>query len=167
MVVIRLSRGGAKKAPFYNIVVKDKRNRRDGRFIERVGYFNPMACGKEIRLTMDKERIDHWISNGAQLSDRVTYLLKSFIKQDESVLSAAPSRKEQKIAQQKTSEAAAKKKQAETKKAETAEEEKPKETTEAEKLAEETKPAETTAEEAKPKTNTAEEKKPAEKSSAE
>ena len=121
MVVIRLSRGGAKKAPFYNIVVKDKRSRRDGRFIERLGYFNPTARGQEIRLEMNKDRIDHWIKEGAQPSDRVASLLKAFIKQDESVTKAAPSTKDQKIAQQKIAEENAKKKLAEAKKAEAAE----------------------------------------------
>jgi small subunit ribosomal protein S16 len=121
MVVIRLSRGGAKKAPFYNIVVKDKRSRRDGRFIERVGYFNPIARGQETRLEMNQDRIDHWIKQGAQLSDRVANLLKAFINQDESVIKSAPSAKDQKIAQQKIADESAKKKLAEAKKAEAAE----------------------------------------------
>jgi small subunit ribosomal protein S16 len=76
MVVIRLSRGGAKKRPFYHIVVADKRRSRDGRFIERIGYFNPIAAGKDIRLTVDTERAQHWIAKGAQASDRVKHLLK-------------------------------------------------------------------------------------------
>lgn len=76
MVVIRLSRGGAKKRPFYYIVVADKRRSRDGRFIESIGYFNPIAAGKEIRLTLDMERAQHWISQGAQPSDRVKHLMK-------------------------------------------------------------------------------------------
>ena len=117
MVVIRLSRGGAKKAPFYNIVAADKRNRRDGRFIERLGYFNPEARGKDTRLELNKERIDYWLSQGAQASERVSHLLKAFNKQDEKVVKAAPSRMEQKIAQQKASKEAAKKKLAEEKKA--------------------------------------------------
>ena len=75
MVVIRLSRGGAKKRPFYHIVVADKRRSRDGRFIECLGYFNPIAAGKDVRLTMDAERIQHWIKNGAQPSDRVKHLI--------------------------------------------------------------------------------------------
>ncbi|MDK2124036.1 30S ribosomal protein S16 [Parachitinimonas caeni] len=76
MVVIRLSRGGAKNRPFYNVVVTDSRNRRDGRFIERVGFYNPVAAeGTEgVRLSLD--RINHWISNGAQLSDSVAKLVK-------------------------------------------------------------------------------------------
>jgi len=76
MVTIRLSRGGAKKRPFYHIVVTDSRNRRDGRYIERVGFFNPMAKGQEVRLNIAKERVDYWLSKGAQTSDRVGKLLK-------------------------------------------------------------------------------------------
>ena len=76
MVTIRLSRGGAKKRPFYHIVVTDSRNRRDGRYLERVGYFNPVATGQEVRLKIDTDRIKHWVSNGAQTSERVAKLLK-------------------------------------------------------------------------------------------
>lgn len=78
MVVIRLSRGGAKKRPFYHIVVADKQCSRNGRFIEQVGYFNPIASGKDTPLTMNLERIQHWINQGAQASDRVKSLLKTF-----------------------------------------------------------------------------------------
>ncbi len=76
MVTIRLARGGAKKRPFYNIVVTDSRNRRDGRYIERVGFFNPVASGGEQRLEVARERVDHWLSRGAQASPRVAKLLK-------------------------------------------------------------------------------------------
>ncbi|MDH3326478.1 MAG: 30S ribosomal protein S16 [Gammaproteobacteria bacterium] len=76
MVTIRLARGGAKKRPFYHLVVTDSRNRRDGRYIERVGFFNPTAKGQEVRLNVDQARIDHWISQGAQPSDRVAKLVK-------------------------------------------------------------------------------------------
>lgn len=76
MVVIRLARGGAKKRPFYHIVVADKRSSRNGRFIEQVGYFNPIAAGKDVRLSMLIERVNHWIANGAQPSDRVKHLIK-------------------------------------------------------------------------------------------
>jgi small subunit ribosomal protein S16 len=76
MVTIRLSRGGAKKRPFYHIVVTDSRNKRDGRFIERLGFFNPVAKGAEETLRIDRERVDHWVSKGAQPSDRVAQLLK-------------------------------------------------------------------------------------------
>ena len=76
MVSIRLARGGAKKRPFYHIVVTDSRNKRDGRFIERVGFFNPVAKGAEEPLRIDRERVDHWVAQGAKPSDRVASLLK-------------------------------------------------------------------------------------------
>jgi small subunit ribosomal protein S16 len=76
MVSIRLSRGGAKKRPFYHIIVTDSRNRRDGRYIERLGYFNPIAVGGERKLKVDLDRTDYWLSQGAQLSDRVATLMK-------------------------------------------------------------------------------------------
>jgi small subunit ribosomal protein S16 len=75
MVKIRLSRGGAKKQPFYHIVVADSRRARDGRNIERLGFFNPVARGQEERLRLDLERVDYWQGNGAQLSDRVKSLV--------------------------------------------------------------------------------------------
>jgi small subunit ribosomal protein S16 len=80
MVVIRLSRGGAKKRPFYTVVVSDKRSARDGRCIERIGYFNPIASGKEVRLHLEYERIQYWLSKGAQPSERVQNLIKTFEK---------------------------------------------------------------------------------------
>jgi small subunit ribosomal protein S16 len=76
MVTIRLSRGGAKKKPFYHIDVKDSRRSRDGRYIERLGYFNPGATGGEQRLVLDVDRVTHWKSIGAQTSDRVSTLVK-------------------------------------------------------------------------------------------
>ncbi len=76
MVSIRLSRGGAKKRPFYHVVVTDSRNQRDGRYIERLGYFNPIATGGETELNIDLERADYWISQGARPSDRVASLIK-------------------------------------------------------------------------------------------
>ena len=76
MVTIRLSRSGAKKKPFFHITVTDSRKPRDGRFIERVGYFNPIAKGKELRLKVDHERIEYWLGVGASLSDRVALLVK-------------------------------------------------------------------------------------------
>ncbi|HEX2548400.1 MAG TPA: 30S ribosomal protein S16 [Gammaproteobacteria bacterium] len=82
MVVIRLSRGGAKKRPFYQIVVADKRCARDGRCIERIGYFNPIAAGKEIKLLMNYERVKYWLSTGAQPSDRVRQLIKKYAKEN-------------------------------------------------------------------------------------
>lgn len=75
MVTIRLSRTGAKKRPFYHIVVANSRNARDGRFIERLGFFNPMATGGEQRLSVDVARAQHWVSKGAQPSERVASLL--------------------------------------------------------------------------------------------
>ena len=80
MVSIRLSRGGAKKRPFYHIVVTDRRNRRDGRYIERVGFFNPVAKGQEEKLRIDVDRVEHWLGHGAQTSDRVATLLKGYRK---------------------------------------------------------------------------------------
>jgi small subunit ribosomal protein S16 len=77
MVVIRLSRGGSKKRPFYQIVVADSRFSRDGRFIEKVGFFNPMARGQDVRLNINDERLQHWISQGAQMSSRVENLYKN------------------------------------------------------------------------------------------
>ncbi|MCK5718094.1 MAG: 30S ribosomal protein S16 [Thiomargarita sp.] len=76
MVSIRLSRGGAKKRPFYHVVVTDSRNRRDGRYIERLGFFNPIATGKEVPLSLDLTRAQYWISVGAQPSSRVAQLIK-------------------------------------------------------------------------------------------
>ncbi len=76
MVVIRLARGGAKKRPFYNIVVADSRSRRDGRFIERVGFYNPIATEKEEGLRLSLDRISYWEERGAQLSDTVAGLVK-------------------------------------------------------------------------------------------
>lgn len=76
MVTIRLQRGGAKKRPFYQIVVTDSRNSRDGRFIERLGFFNPIASGQAERIRIDFDRVDHWVGQGASLSDRVAKLVK-------------------------------------------------------------------------------------------
>ena len=81
MVSIRLSRGGAKKRPFYHIVVTDQRNRRDGRYIERLGYFNPIAADNKDQIRIDLPRVDYWIGQGAQPSDRVAHLLKGYRKQ--------------------------------------------------------------------------------------
>ena len=77
MVVIRLARGGAKKRPFYSIVVADRRRASTGKFIERIGFFNPIASSNEESLKIDLERVDYWVSNGAQLSDRVRDLVKT------------------------------------------------------------------------------------------
>jgi small subunit ribosomal protein S16 len=80
MVTIRLSKGGAKKKPFYHIDVKDSRTSRDGRYIERLGFFNPGAKGGEQRLAVDLDRLSHWKSLGAQTSDRVSSLVKEAAK---------------------------------------------------------------------------------------
>ena len=76
MVTIRLSRGGAKKRPFYQIVVADSRSPRNGRFIERVGFFKPIAQGNAERVRIDLDRVNHWVGQGASLSDRVASLVK-------------------------------------------------------------------------------------------
>ena len=89
MVSIRLSRGGAKKRPFYHIVVTDQRNRRDGRYIERLGYFNPIAADQKDKLRIDLPRIDYWIDQGAQPSERVSNLLKGYRKQGEAAAADA------------------------------------------------------------------------------
>lgn len=81
MVVIRLARGGQKNRPFYHVVVTDSRNSRDGRYIERLGFFNPLAKGAEERLRLDSERVAHWQSQGAQPSERVAKLIKDAKKQ--------------------------------------------------------------------------------------
>lgn len=81
MVVIRLARGGSKKRPFYHLSVADQRFPRDGRFIERVGFFNPLAKGQEERLRIDLEKVEYWLGKGAQTSDRVAKLVKEAKKQ--------------------------------------------------------------------------------------
>jgi small subunit ribosomal protein S16 len=93
MVVIRLARGGAKKRPFYNVVVADSRNRRDGRFIERVGFYNPVAAEREEGLRISQERVAYWTERGARLSDTVAMLVKraSVVKPAEAAAPAQPS----------------------------------------------------------------------------
>ncbi len=78
MVKIRLARGGAKKKPFYSIVATDSRKRRDSGYIERIGYFNPVAQGQEVRLQFEEDRLEYWVSQGAQISDRVKQLHKEY-----------------------------------------------------------------------------------------
>ena len=80
MVTIRLQRGGAKKRPFYQVVVADSRYARDSRFIEKVGFFNPLAAGQAEKLRLDLERINHWVGQGASLSERVAKLVKDATK---------------------------------------------------------------------------------------
>ena len=83
MVTIRLSRGGSKKRPFYHLTVADSRKSRNGRYIERVGFFNPLARGGEQRLRVELDRVDHWVGTGATLSDRVASLVKEARKESE------------------------------------------------------------------------------------
>jgi small subunit ribosomal protein S16 len=77
MVKIRLARGGAKKRPYYHVVATDSRSSRDGKFIERLGYYNPNAKGQEVKLNLDTAKIEQWVKNGAQVSERVAYLVKT------------------------------------------------------------------------------------------
>ena len=100
MVTIRLARGGAKKRPFYGIMVADSRRSPRGRFIERVGFFNPRAVGGEERLRVDTDRIEYWVSKGAQPSDRVASLLKQFAKGPEAI-EAEKAKREEAIAAKK------------------------------------------------------------------
>jgi len=90
MVSIRLSRGGAKKRPFYHIVVTDSRNRRDGRFVERLGFFNPIANDKQEELRLDMARAQYWLSVGAQPSERVVQLIKQAKKMPVETAPATP-----------------------------------------------------------------------------
>lgn len=88
MVVIRLARTGSKKNPFYHVVVADKRFPRDGRYIEKLGYFNPMARGQQDRLILNQERVDSWLTKGAEPSDRVKHLIKELKKHGEAATKA-------------------------------------------------------------------------------
>ena len=106
MVTIRLARGGAKRRPFYGIMVADSRRSPRGRFIERVGFFNPRAVGGEERLRVDTDRVEYWISKGAQPSDRVSALLKQFAKGPEA-LEAEKAKREAAIAAKKDAAAKA------------------------------------------------------------
>ncbi len=90
MVTIRLARHGAKKNPFYHITVADRRANRDGRFIERVGFFNPLARGRDETLRVNLERVDHWLAEGAQPSDRVRQLIKQARKEAAALAEAPP-----------------------------------------------------------------------------
>lgn len=82
MVTIRLSRGGAKKQPFYHVVATDSRARRDGRYIERLGYYNPVARGEATEVQLDMDRVDYWVGVGAQMSDRVAKIVKGYRKEN-------------------------------------------------------------------------------------
>lgn len=124
MVVIRLARGGSKKNPYYHIVAADKRYARDGRYIERLGFYNPMARGQEKQIELVSERLNYWVKQGAQPSDRVLHLMKTFARIAKGEVKPLPTKAEMKKAQQESAEkaAAAAKKQAEAeaKKAEAA-----------------------------------------------
>ncbi|HIY70400.1 MAG TPA: 30S ribosomal protein S16 [Candidatus Luteimonas excrementigallinarum] len=89
MVKIRLTRGGAKKRPFYHIIVTDSRSARNGRNIERVGYYNPVAAGAEQRVVLDTARVEHWVGQGAQMSDKVRALFKEAKKASQTEQAAA------------------------------------------------------------------------------
>lgn len=101
MVVIRLARGGAKKKPFYHVVVADRRNRRDGRYIEQLGYFNPGARGQALRISLDMDRVSYWQGKGAQLSERASKLVEEF--------KAGPQKREADLAKRAKAKAAKKK----------------------------------------------------------
>ena len=158
MLTIRLARSGAKKRPFYHVSVADSRMPRDGRFVERVGYYNPIASGQEVRLELDLERIDYWIGQGAQPSDRVLNLLKQnkeTPEQTEKRLAAKEVKRQKKLAKKLAEkEPVAEEAPAE----EAAAEEAPAEEATAEEAAPEEAPAEeATAEEAAPEEAPAEE----------
>jgi small subunit ribosomal protein S16 len=89
MVKIRLTRGGAKKRPFYHIIVTDSRSARDGRNIERVGFYNPVATGGEKRVELNTERVQHWLGQGAQMTDKVADLYKQAAKSGDQPVAAA------------------------------------------------------------------------------
>ncbi|NNC54263.1 MAG: 30S ribosomal protein S16, partial [Pseudomonadales bacterium] len=123
MVTIRLARGGAKKRPFFGIMVADQRRSPRGRFIERVGFFNPRAIGGEERLRIDTERVEYWISKGAKPSDRVASLLKQFAKGPEA-LAADKAKLEEAIEAKKAAAAKAEAAAVKAKEADAAEAEK-------------------------------------------
>jgi small subunit ribosomal protein S16 len=151
MVVIRLSKSGAKKAPYYFITVADVRKPRDGRFIERIGFFNPVARGNEEILRLDNERFNYWVEQGAQVSDRVQQLQKDSLLSSEDLdktisekFEKRKAKKDKANAQKAEELKAAEETAAEEAPAEAAAEEAPV----AEAVAEETPVAEATAEEA-------------------
>ena len=172
MLTIRLARSGAKKRPFYHVSVADSRMPRDGRFVERVGYYNPIASGQEVRLELDLERIDYWIGQGAQPSDRVLNLLKQnkeTPEQTEKRLAAKEVKRQKKLAKKLAEkepiaeEAAAEEAPAE----EVAAEEAPAEEVAAEEAAAEEAPAEEVAVEEAPAEEAPAEEAPPEEAPAE
>lgn len=117
MVVIRLRRLGANKRPFYHVIVADQRFAASGRFIEQLGFFNPIASGKEVRLRLDVEKINAWIAKGAQPSDRVKRLIKENEMGVEAVMKAKQEKHEKAVAAKKAAKAESEKKAAEEAKA--------------------------------------------------
>jgi small subunit ribosomal protein S16 len=117
MVVIRLRRLGANKRPFYHVIVADQRFAASGRFIEQLGFYNPIASGKEVRLRLDVEKINAWIAKGAQPTARVKRLLKENEMGEEAVLKAKQEKHEKAVAAKKAAKAEAEKKAAEEAKA--------------------------------------------------
>lgn len=89
MVKIRLARAGAKKRPFYHLVATDSRNPRDSHYLERLGYYNPVATGGEQKIVVDQARLEHWTKNGAQVSERVTFLLRHVLAKGEAKAATA------------------------------------------------------------------------------
>ena len=165
MVVIRLSRSGAKKNPYYFITVADSRNARDGAFIERLGFYNPSAKGQEEILRIDEEKIDEWVSKGAQVSDRVKRLIKDS-KLSPEELDARKAAKKDKVDAKKAAELAAKQEEIKKQAEEAAEEAAPEEVPAEEAPAEEAAPEEVPAEEA-PAEEEASEDNPEESSDSE
>lgn len=159
MVTIRLARGGAKKRPFYGIMVADSRRSPRGRFIERVGFFNPRAVGGEERLRIDTERVEYWISKGAQPSDRVASLIKQLAKGPEAI----EADKAKLVAAAEAKKAAAEKAEADAVKAQEAAEAEVKKAAEAEAAA----AAEAEKAEAEASTEDASEETPAKEEAAE
>ena len=151
MVVIRLSRSGAKKNPYYFITVADSRNARDGAFIERLGFYNPSAKGQEETLRIDIEKVDEWVSKGAQISDRVKRLIKDS-KLSPEELDARKAAKKDKADAKKAAALAAKQEEIKKQAEEAAEEAAPEEAP-AEEPAPEEAPAEEAAEEEAAKDN--------------
>ena len=162
MVVIRLSRAGAKKRPFYHICVSDRRNKRDGSFIEKLGFYNPIAKETEEKIKFDKERYDYWVSVGAQPSDTVMMLLKRSQMTDEEIAKLEQKKIDVK---QKRKEQEILKKQEEAKAAEA--EEAPAEEAQAEEAPAEEAPAEEAPAEEAPAEEAPAEEAPAEEASAE
>ena len=155
MVTIRLSRAGAKKRPFYHITVTDSRKPRDGRFIERVGFFNPIAQGKDIRLSIDHERLNYWVGTGAKLSERVESLIKESKLSPEELIKA-----QEKKEQLRLKKLAKKKENKESPSEEASPEDSPEESVAAEEAPAEDSPAP----EAAPEESVAVEEAPAEES---